>query len=79
MAALTTFYEQEKQRFIDQCRTCSLCAEKYPILSKTELKDISPKEIQRAVETYLAEGCESDIVRTRVFSCMECFGCNVYY
>ena len=75
MAALTEFYEQEKQRFIDKCRTCGLCAENCPILSKTELKDISPKEIQRAVKTYLVEGCESDIVRTRVFSCMECFGC----
>jgi Fe-S oxidoreductase len=75
MTTLSEFYKNEKQRFIEKCRECGFCAKTCPIVSKTKLNEIKPKAIQSAVKKFLSEGCDSEIVRTRVFSCMECFGC----
>ena len=68
-------HTEEKRRFIEKCKICGLCVERCPIIQKTELRDIEPKEIQREIKGFLVENCGSRIVKTRVLSCMQCFGC----
>lgn len=72
---LTEYYEEEKKYILEKCKECGLCAKKCPILKHTELKNLSPKAIQKELNRYLQTGEKSDTVYTRVFSCMECFKC----
>ena len=43
---ITDHYETEKQRFLESCTQCGLCAEECPILPYTEIGGISAQEIQ---------------------------------
>ncbi len=72
---LNEFYEQEKQRVLAECKVRGLCAQKCPIISKTELADAKPREIQRAVLDFLDRGVDGPVLRERIKSCMKCYGC----
>jgi len=72
---LCEFYIQEKQRVLAECKVCGLCAKICPIISKTEIADVKPEEIQRATLDFLDNGRDSSILRERVKACMKCYGC----
>jgi Fe-S oxidoreductase len=72
---LTQYYREEKNRVLEKCVECGVCAKKCPIIKTTELSDISPKEIQEQIKAYLKTGEANRTVFNRVFSCMQCFQC----
>ncbi len=72
---LNEFYKREKQRVIVECKVCGLCAKKCPIISKTEIADVKPQEIQRAVLDFLVQSKDSPVLRERIRACMKCYGC----
>ena len=72
---LQQFYTEEKKRIIDKCKECGVCAKKCPIIRHTDLKNISPKDIQIQIKTYLQDEKPHKTAFTRAFSCMECFKC----
>ncbi len=72
---LNEFYKLEKQRVISECKVCGLCVKKCPIISKTEIADVKPKEIQRAILDFLIHGKDSPVLRERIRACMKCYGC----
>ena len=72
---LSEHFISEKQRMIEECIECGLCAEVCPIISKTSLKDMPSTEIQRQLKTCLELDEPNETAHTRAFSCMECFGC----
>jgi Fe-S oxidoreductase len=72
---LTQYYTDEKKRVIEKCKQCGVCATKCPIIRQTELKTVSPKDIQIHIKAYLQNGNTNKTVYTRALSCMECFKC----
>ena len=72
---LTQYYTEEKKRVIQKCKECGVCAKKCPIIRHTELNNVSPKDIQTRIKTYLQDGETNKTVFTRALSCMECFKC----
>jgi Fe-S oxidoreductase len=72
---LQQFYTEEKKRIIDTCKECGVCAKKCPIIRHTDLKNMSPKDIQVDIKTYLQDGKPHKTAFARAFSCMECFKC----
>jgi len=72
---LTQYYIDEKRRVLDKCQECGICANECPIIKQTELKDVAPGAIQKAIKAYLQTGEVSSTVFGRAFSCMECFKC----
>ena len=72
---LTQYYTEEKKRIIEKCKECGVCAKKCPIIRHTELKNVSPKDIQTKIKAYLKDGETNKTVFTRALSCMECFKC----
>jgi heterodisulfide reductase subunit C len=49
-------YAEEKQRFLENCIQCGLCAEECPILPYTEIGNLSAQEIQEDVFDFLKNG-----------------------
>lgn len=72
---LVDYMNRERKNILKNCTKCGLCIKKCPIIKNTELKNIDPKDIQKEVLRFLEEGIPNEIVYTRGFSCMECFGC----
>ena len=68
-------YIQGKEKFVETCVQCGVCATRCPVLEHTELKGVAGEEIQARVHTFLATGEPDPMVYTRAFSCMECFKC----
>lgn len=68
--------QTEKQRYLDNCTRCGLCAKGCPILPLTDLASASTREIQEAVYTFCNEGTPSPAAYTKAFACMECFKCT---
>lgn len=68
-------FENEREKVVNQCTKCGVCIKKCSILKHTDLKDISPREIQEKVIDFLREGTNSDEVYTKAFACMECYEC----
>ncbi len=70
------FFTEEKQRFLDNCTRCGLCAEECAILSYTDCAEISSQEIQEGVFEYIESGVPNQHAYTKAFACMECFKCT---
>ena len=73
--SLAEYYDAEKDRVVETCLECGLCAGMCPVLEHTGLKDTSPEDIQKEVRSFLMTGQPGDVVYARSFSCMECFKC----
>jgi heterodisulfide reductase subunit D len=69
-------YAKEKQRFLENCIQCGICAEGCPILSYTEVGDVSAQEIQEDVFDFMEGGLPNQNAYTKAFACMECFKCT---
>ena len=70
------YYRSEKQRYLDSCTLCGLCADQCPVLPFTNARDASSQDIQEAVHQFMADGQPSDWTYTKAFACMECFKCT---
>jgi heterodisulfide reductase subunit D len=73
---ISDHYETEKQRFLESCTQCGLCAEECPILPYTEIGGISAQEIQEDVFNFMEGGIPNQRAYTKSFACMECFKCT---
>jgi heterodisulfide reductase subunit D len=67
---------QEKNRFLENCTLCGLCAEGCPILPYTDISEISSQDIQKAVFDFMHSGIPNHVAYTKAFACMECFKCT---
>ena len=75
--AISEHYGKEKQRFLENCVQCGLCAEECPILSHTDVSGISCQDIQQGVFDFIDSGIPNQLAYTKAFACMECFKCTV--
>ena len=69
-------YAKEKQRFLENCIQCGICAEGCPILPYTEVGDVSAQKIQEDVFDFMEGGLPNQNAFTKAFVCMECFKCT---
>jgi len=69
-------YIKEKQRFLENCLQCGLCAQACPILPYTDLSKDTYQEIQEKVFHFIDKGLFSKQAYTKAFFCMECFKCT---
>jgi heterodisulfide reductase subunit D len=69
-------YEAEKERYLQKCTRCGLCAKGCPILRQTDLAETAPGAIQQALYTFFEEGKSDTTVSVRALSCMACFKCT---
>ncbi len=69
-------YSQEKERFLDNCTQCGICAEGCPILPYTDISEISCQDIQEGVFDFMNSGIPNQRTYTKAFACMECFKCT---
>jgi len=69
-------YDKQKQRFLENCIQCGLCAEGCPILPYTEMSEVSAQEIQENVFDYMESGIPNQQAYAKAFACMECFKCT---
>ena len=70
-------YVKEKQRFLDDCVRCGLCAEQCPILPYAEVGQWSFQDIQEAVFDFMNSTVPNRQAYAKAFACMECFKCTV--
>jgi Fe-S oxidoreductase len=70
-------YIKEKERFLENCTQCGLCAEGCPILPYTDISGISSQDIQEGVFEFMDSGIPNQMAYTKAFACMECFKCTV--
>jgi Fe-S oxidoreductase len=73
---LLDHYDKEKQRFLENCIQCGLCAEGCPILPYTDISEISCQDIQEGVFEFMDSGIPNQMAYTKAFACMECFKCT---
>ncbi len=69
-------YDKEKERFLENCIQCGLCAEGCPILPYTDISEISSQDIQEGVFEFMESGIPNQMAYTKAFACMECFKCT---
>ena len=69
-------FNKEKQRFLENCIQCGLCAEGCPILPYTDISEISSQDIQEGVFEFMDSGIPNHMAYTKAFACMECFKCT---
>jgi Fe-S oxidoreductase len=69
-------FTKERQRFLDNCTQCGLCAEDCPILPYTDCAETSSQEIQEGVFEYIESGAPNQRAYTKAFACMECYKCT---
>ena len=74
--AILDHYSKEKQRFLENCVQCGLCAEECPILPYTDISEISAQDIQEGVFDLMDGGIPNHQAYTKAFACMECFKCT---
>ena len=74
--AISDHYGKEKQRFLENCVQCGICAEVCPILPHTDMRDISSQDIQEGVFSFIDTGTPNQHAYTKAFACMECFKCT---
>jgi len=65
----------KEKKYWPSVQSAEFVLKKCPILKRTDLKDMSPKEIQGKVVDFLKTGAADDIVYTKAFACMECYEC----
>ncbi len=70
------YYEKERQRYLDDCTQCGLCAQCCPILPLTDAGADSPQNIQKGVHAFVSGGGPNPLAYTKAFACMECFKCT---
>jgi Fe-S oxidoreductase len=68
-------YAREKQRFLQNCTQCGLCAEGCPILPHTDISETPSRDIQEGVFDFMDSGPPNQQAYTKAFACMECFKC----
>lgn len=73
--ALDRYFSEEKQRIIDTCTTCGKCVKTCDIVVRSRLAAVRPREIQAAVLDFLESGTDSPVLRDRISTCMQCYGC----
>jgi heterodisulfide reductase subunit D len=69
-------YLKEKERFLENCTLCGLCAKGCPIVPYTDISKISSQDIQKAVFDCMNSGIPNHQAYTKAFACMECFKCT---
>jgi len=69
-------YAREKQRFLENCTQCGLCAEGCPILPYTDVSEMASGDIQKGVFDFMNRGIPNHQAYTKAFACMECFKCT---
>jgi heterodisulfide reductase subunit D len=69
-------YIKEKQRFLENCTLCGLCAEGCPILPYTDINETSSQDIQKGLFEFIKNGTPNQMAYTKAFACMECFKCT---
>ncbi len=69
-------YTKEKQRFLENCTQCGICAEECPILPYTDISAVSAQNIQEGVFDFMESGVPNNQAYTKAFACMECFKCT---
>jgi Fe-S oxidoreductase len=69
------FFNQEKQRVLEECLVCGMCVETCPIIPVTGLAEDDPRDVQQAVLDCLDRDTVSTALRERIQSCMKCYGC----
>ncbi len=69
-------YGKEKERFLENCIQCGLCAKGCPILPYTDISEISSQDIQEGVFEFMNSGIPNQMAYTKAFACMECFKCT---
>ncbi len=69
-------YQKEKQRYLENCTKCGLCAEGCPILPYTDISGLSSGDIQEGVFDFMDSGVPNQQAYTKAFACMECFKCT---
>ena len=74
--AILDYYNKEKQRFLENCTQCGLCAEGCPILPYTDISEISSQDTQEGVFDFMDSGIPNQHAYTKAFACMECFKCT---
>ena len=73
---ISDHYQKEKDRYLDNCTQCGLCAEGCPILPYTDISEISSQDIQTRVFDFIDSGIPNHEAYTKAFACMECFKCT---
>ncbi len=69
-------YRREKERYLENCTRCGLCARGCPILPCTDADAIDTREIQGSVFDAMATGDINPPARTKALACMACFKCT---
>ena len=69
-------YGKEKQRFLEHCTQCGVCAKICPILPLTGAAAISPPTIQKDLFDFMQGGAPNALAYTKAFACMACFKCT---
>ena len=69
-------YNREKQRFLETCTCCGICADECPILPLTDINGTPAQDIQEGVVDFLESGIPNQRAYTKAFACMECFKCT---
>lgn len=69
-------YRKEKERFLESCTQCGLCAKGCPIIPYTDAVKYSYRDIQKGVFDFLDRGTPNQQAFTKAFACMECFKCT---
>ena len=70
------YYNREKQRFLENCTQCGLCADGCPILPYTDAGGMPAGDIQQGVFDFMESGTPNPQAYTKAFACMECFKCT---
>lgn len=74
---LIQYYEEEKQRTIDECTACGDCIRVCPAILKIDsLSRTASEEIQQSVIDFLKTGIPTQTAFERAFSCMQCWTCT---
>jgi len=74
-ASLEELFERQKEEIVNDCTLCGACVEVCPVIQYTDLKSMSPVDIQESVIELLEEGKMSDVASIRASSCTHCGRC----
>jgi Fe-S oxidoreductase len=69
-------YDKAKEHFGKECTACGICVEVCPIIPDTDLNDVDPSKVMQEVLGLFHNKAVSEVVKTRVDSCMRCNSCK---